>query len=277
MSDFSKIRAGLQRRVDAAIQNGGPILNLTDQAVAETVIRDYFRAQPARGPRHLVDVGAAYGAVADVFLRDGWTADLFEPDPACAPKLARLVAKYGQRVRLFAHAVDSANRDTVVFHQNTIAGLSGLARSPFGSARAEIGVRAVRLDSFLASLGVTAVDLLKIDTEGNDFDALDSHDFARLAPALVFVEFSYYFAGQNPRTLADSLARMLQRGYAAAIFEYRDDGNFRRNDWTHRLVALHVEDGRLPAAGDAFGNLLFYRSGDVVLLETMATTLDALG
>ena len=270
------IRADLQRSADAAIQNGGRIVNLTDQAVAETVIRDYFRAQPAQGPRHVVDVGAAYGAVADVFLRDGWTADLFEPDPACAPKLERLIAKYGRRVRLFAHAVAGANRETVMFHQNMIAGLSGLAQSPFGSARAEIPVRAVRLDSFLTALGVTTVDLLKIDTEGSDFEALDSHDFTGLAPALVFVEFSYYFAGQNPRTLADNIARMLKRGYAAAIFEYRDDGNFRRNDWTHRLVAFHVEDGRLPVAGDAFGNLLFYRSGDAVLLETLATTVKAL-
>ena len=135
----------------------------------------------------------------------------------------------------------------------------------------------MRLDSFLSALGVTAVDLLKIDTEGNDFDALDSHDFAGLAPALVFVEFSYYFAGQNPRALAHHIARMAARGYAAVIFEYRDDGNFRRNDWTHRLVALHVEDGRLPAAGEAFGNLLFYRSGDTGLLDALATTVSALG
>ena len=277
MGELTRIRSALQRRVDAAIRNGGRILNLTDQAVAETVIRDYFRMQPAHGPRHIVDVGAAYGAVANVFLQDGWTADLFEPDPACAPKLERLVARYGQRARLFAHAVAGTNREAVIFHQNTIAGLSGLAPSPFGSARAEIEVRTVRLDSFLSALGVTAVDLLKIDTEGNDFDALDSHDFAGLAPALVFVEFSYYFAGQNPRALADHIARMAARGYAAVIFEYRDDGNFRRNDWTHRLVALHVEDGRLPAAGEAFGNLLFYRSGDAGLLDALATTVSALG
>jgi hypothetical protein len=70
---------------------------------------------------------------------------------------------------------------------------------------------------------------------------------------------------------------MVARGYAAVIFEYRDDGNFRRNNWTHRLVALHVEDGRLPVADDAFGNLMFYRSGDTGLLDTLATTVNALG
>jgi hypothetical protein len=60
------------------------------------------------------------------------------------------------------------------------------------------------------------------------------------------------------------------------IFEYRDDGNFRRNNWTHRLVALHVEDGSLPVADDAFGNLMFYRNGDTVLLDTLATTVNAM-
>ena len=276
MGNFEEIRADLQRHVDAAIQSGGRIAGLTDQAVAETIIRDYFRAQAAAGPRHMVDVGAAYGAIADVFLRDGWTADLFEPDPACGAQLERLLAKHAPRARLFAHAVARNACASANFHQNTIAGLSGLTRSPFGGARAEIQVSAVRLGEFLDSLGVRTVDFLKIDTEGTDFEVLESHDFSALAPALVFVEFSFYFAGQDTPALAAAIAGMRAHGYDAVVFEYRDDGNFRRNNWAHRLVAVHVESGRLPSAGDAFGNLLFYRHGDVRLLDALAKPIQAL-
>lgn len=275
MHDFENRRLDLQRRTDAAIQHGGRIVAMTDQVVAETIIRDYFRGHPVQTPRHVVDVGACYGTIANVFLKDGWTADLFEPDPACQYQLQGLLAKYGARARLFPHAVTGADQETVAFHQNAIPGLSGLSCSPFGSARAELSVRAVRLGGFLASVGVTAVDFLKIDTEGNDFEVLASHDFSTLAPTLVFVEFSFYFAGQDQRALAGALARMRALGYCAVIFEYRDDGNFRRNNWTHRLVAAHLEDGRLPTAADAFGNVLFYRDGDSVLLDTLATSIDA--
>lgn len=276
MKDFANLRLDLQRRSDAAIRNGGRILTLTDQGVVETIIRQYFRSQQPPMPRHIVDVGAAYGTVAEVFLRDGWSADLFEPDPACRQRLQPLLVKYAPRARLFPYAVSGSDSDTVTFHQNAIAGLSGLARSPFGSARAEIPVRAVRLDSFLSAIGVSAVDLLKIDTEGTDFDVLDSHDFSALAPALVFAEFSHYFTGQDARVVAAAIAGMQARGYEAVIFEYRDDGNFRRNNWAHRLVAMHIENGRLPDAADAFGNVLFYRDGDIRLLDTIAETLDAL-
>lgn len=264
----------LQQSIAAAIRNGGRILQLTDQAVAETLIRDYFRAGETGQARHLVDVGAAYGSVAGVFLNDGWTADLFEPDPACAPPLQRLLAKHGTRARLHTLAVGS-RAQAAVFYQNTIPGLSGLQPSPFGSARSELPIKTVRLDDYLPSIGVKAVDLLKIDTEGNDFDVLDSHDFSALAPALVYVEYSYYFAGQTPAVVDAAIADMRARGYDAVIFEYRDDGNFRRGSWAHRLVAIRLDD-ETPSAADAFGNVLFYRHGDPLLLKTLARTVAAL-
>jgi FkbM family methyltransferase len=265
--------SALQRDIDAVVLAGGRVHGLTDQAIAETVLRDYFRAQPQ--PRHLVDVGAAYGSIAGIFLADGWTADLFEPDPACTAALGRLVAKYGPRLRLFPLAVAREAQASAVFHQNAVAGLSGLQPSPFGSPRAAIRVETVRLGDFLAARGVRAVDLLKIDTEGSDFDVLDSHDFTTLAPALAFVEFSFYFPGQTAGALAAAIAAMRGRGYDAVVFEYRDDGNFRRNDWSHRLVGIHLDAARQPSAADAFGNVLFYRAGDVRLLDALADTVDA--
>ncbi len=273
MAHFEAARAALQRDIDAVVGAGGRIQGLTDQAVAETVLRDYFRLQPQ--PRHLVDVGAAYGNVAAVFLAEGWTADLFEPDPACTAALNRLAAKYGPRLRVFPHAVAQTAQSSAVFHQNAIAGLSGLQPSPFGSPRAELRVSTVRLGDFLAAQGVRVVDLLKIDTEGSDFGVLDSHDFSILAPTLAFVEYSFYFSGQDSGMLAAAVAAMCARGYDAVVFEYRDDGNFRRNNWAHRLVGIHLGTTRLPSATHAFGNVLFHRAGDACLLDTLADTVEA--
>jgi FkbM family methyltransferase len=260
----------------AAIGAGGRILRLSDQNVVETVIRHYYLTLPAFAARHLVDVGAEYGKVAEVFLRDGWTADLFEPDPACQHSLQRLVAAYGSRVRLFPFAADAQDRESAPFVQNVTPGLSGLSPSPFGTTRSTFDVRTVRLDTFLVSKGLSRVDFLKIDTEGNDFAVLESHDFSRLPPALVFVEFAYFFAGQDPSAVRGAVSAMRGRGYRAVIFEYNDDGNFKRGNWNHRLVAIHFDSEAIPTRPEAFGNILFYREDDRHLLSTLKAVIHAL-
>jgi FkbM family methyltransferase len=259
----------------AAIGLGGQILRLNDQKIVETVIRQYYRTLPATAARHLVDVGAAYGSVAEVFLQDGWTADLFEPDPACQRILQRLVSAYGARLRLFPFAADAQDRDLASFVQNATPGLSGLSPSPFGTTRGTFAVRTVRLDGFLASQGLSRVDFLKIDTEGNDFAVLEAYDFARLPPVLAFVEFSYFFAGQDAAVLRGAVSAMGSRGYRPVIFEYDDDGNFRRGTWHHRLTAVHFDGDAVPTRPEAFGNILFYREDDRHLLSTLAAVIRA--
>jgi FkbM family methyltransferase len=224
----------------------------------------------------MVDVGAAYGSVAALFLEDGWTADLFEPDPACQRFLEPLLASYGPRIRLFPFAVAGETRDGVQFLQNATPGLSGLSESPFGTTLGAIEVRSVRLDGILATAGVARIDLLKIDTEGNDFAVLETCDFMRLPPTLAFVEYGYYFADQDEAQLRRALAAMRQRGYLAVIFEYDDDGNFKRGSWSHRLTAIHTDGVQVPTRPQAFGNVLFYRQDDAHLPKTLASAIRAL-
>jgi FkbM family methyltransferase len=269
-------RFEVEQLAGSAIAAGGRILGLSDQAVAEHVIRNYYRSLPQAGQRHIVDVGAAYGSVADVFLSDGWTADLLEPDPTCQNILQRLIAAHGSRVRLFPFAAADQDRESAPFQQNSTPGLSGLSPNPFGTTVSAIPVRTVRLDSFLVAHGVSRVDFLKIDTEGNDFVVLDAHDFARLPPSLVFVEYSYYFAGQDDALLRRAIGAMEARGYSAVIFEYDDDGNFKRGSWNHRLVAIHADGTRVPTRPLAFGNILFYRHDDRHLPQVLASLIRAL-
>jgi FkbM family methyltransferase len=214
--------------------------------------------------------------VAEVFLNDGWTADLLEPDPTCQGILQRLIAAHGPRVRLFPFAAADQDRDSALFQQNSTPGLSGLSPNPFGATIGAIPVRTVRLDSFLSSHGVARLDFLKIDTEGNDFVVLETHDFARLPPALVFVEYSYYFPGQDEALLRRAMGAMDARGYSPVVFEYDDDGNFKRGNWNHRLTAIHTNGARVPTRPLAFGNILFYRHDDRHLPQVLASLIRAL-
>ena len=263
------MRSEVERLVETAIAVNGRLLGLNDQAVVETIIRLYFRTLPATKPRHIVDVGAAYGNVTEVFLKEGWTADLLEPDPVCLRILSRLTSAYGSRMRLFPFAAADQDRENVPFHLNGTPGLSGLSPSPFGVTMGIRAVRTVRLDSFFAANKVARVDFLKIDTEGNDFAVLDTFNLEGVSPLLVFIEYSYFFPGQNPSTLQAEIIKMRTRGYAAVIFEYDDDGNFMRGNWKHRLVAIHVDGPRIPVRSNAFGNVLFYRSDDFHLLRNL--------
>src|SRR6266487_3027603 len=202
IDSVAALLAKAQHLADTAITASPRLAGLTDQTVAKTLIRDFFRSLPTLpGRRHMADVGAAHGSIAEVFLCDGWTADLFKPDPACQQALQRLLAAYPGRARLFPFAVGKENLERIQFQQNAITGLSGLTTSPFGATKGTIPVRCVRLGDFLASQNVTRLDFLKIDTEGSDFEVLEAHNFEKFPATLIFVEYSFYFLSQSPDLL----------------------------------------------------------------------------
>jgi hypothetical protein len=125
----------------------------------------------------------------------------------------------------------------VDFHQSS-TGLSGLSPSPFGKTVAEVSAPAVRLDDHARSARLARVDLIKVDAEGWDFEALLSHDFARLAPRLAMVEFGTQFARQSFDRIAKGVMAMAEHGYDALVFSYDDDGNFAKGVWQHRLIGV---------------------------------------
>ena len=200
IEDMQRLRSEADRLAAATIAQGGRILGLNDQAVVETVVRMYFRTLPAAGTRHVVDVGAAYGYIAETFLKQGWTADLLEPDPDWQATLKRLTA-YGSRMRLFPFAAADRDEDSVTFHLNKTPGLAGLAPSPLGGTTRTVAVRAVRLDSFVAEQNIGAIDFLKIDTEGHDLQVLRGARGLLDRRAVRIIQFEYGQANIESRDL----------------------------------------------------------------------------
>lgn len=241
---------------------------LNDLQLVRMLLVPYFQSLPAENtPRRMLDVGACAGQMAAPFLAMGWEADLFEPDPACEQWLAVLAAQHGGRATVHRMAVAEREDAGATFHQSA-TGLSGLSPSPYAATASILSVRSIRLDSFARSQQLGRVDLLKIDAEGWDFEALRSHDFKALPPRIAMVEFGTNFARQDVPTVMSGVAEMARHGYDALVFSYEDDGNFQRQVWRYRLIGAGFGAPLPRKDGHAAGNILFFRRDDAVFLAT---------
>lgn len=262
----------LQRR--APLVRERRIKDFTDLGLLRSLIVPAFAASSPDVPLHMVDVGTCYGQVADMFLQKGWTADLYEPDPACRQVITQSLAAHAGRTSLHPLAVSEQARAQVAFHKAETNGLSGLEASPYGKTQSVLQVPVVRLDEHLRSLGRTRVDFLKIDTEGQDLLVLAGHDFAALAPRLVLVEVDTEFAAQSPARIRQAMADMRARGYEGVLFNYEDEGAFKRGVWDQHWLkdVLLLDD--LGEAERLVGNIVFFRSDDRDFAARLLNALD---
>ncbi|MCC6303514.1 MAG: FkbM family methyltransferase [Gammaproteobacteria bacterium] len=260
--DDAALDERLRTLADSVVGANFELNTLTDIGLVHALIEPYFRAHHKGRRLHLVDVGACYGEMAAPLLAAGWSADLFEPDPGARRTLEGNLGRFAPHWRLFASAVSNDAAATVTFHKARNHGLSGLGDSPFGPTDDLIEVPNVRLADFYSRHGITHVDLLKIDAEGYDFDVLESHDFSRIRPPLVMIEYGTHFARQTLAEVNEVLRRMSEAGYGAVVFNYTDDGNFEQGRWVYRLTDIFVNTALPEDRAGAFGNILFYRKED---------------
>ncbi len=264
----------LQRRAPTLHQRR--VRGLSDLGLVRTLILPAFPSPAPAAPLHMVDVGACYGEIAAMFLRHGWTADLYEPDPACRQVIAQATAEFSEHTWLHPVAVSQQAREQVPFHKAETDGLSGLQPSPYGKTQTVLQVPVVRLDEHLRGLGRTRVDFLKIDTEGQDLLVLASHDFAALPPRLVLVEVDTEFAPQTHERIRQAFKEMRQRGYEGVLFNYEDEGAFKRGQWDqHWLKDVLVLEDLLTWNRRLVGNIVFFRQDDRELAARLLGALDA--
>ncbi|MDH5189964.1 MAG: FkbM family methyltransferase [Gammaproteobacteria bacterium] len=254
-------------------------LGLTDAAWVKSLLLSYFKSlEDGSKQRHMVDVGACYGEIAVPFLQQGWTADLFEPDPECYTVLEQHFKNVLNKVvHLHPVAVSTENQDSVAFHKACANGLSGLSASPYGATEQVLSVPGVRLSDYLHEINMDHVDFLKIDVEGWDLEILKTHDFDAFLPRLVMVEASTAFENQTIEAINGGISWMEQYGFAPLIIQYEDDGNFRKGIWKYRLSKLLLNKQIEPSdKGDFLANILFYRKEDTVFLASLLKFLRSL-
>jgi FkbM family methyltransferase len=264
------LRAALERVAARLSRSGNTwFRGLTDLELIRLLVVPYLRSLPGTGEAlQMLDVGACVGETAEPLLAIGGRAELLEPDPACQEALASLAARHPGRARIHRLAVSDREQADLVFYKSA-TGLSGLSPSPYGATEATLSVASIRLERFCREHGIKRVDLLKIDAEGWDFEALRSHDFAALPPRLAMVEFGTEFASQSIDTVLEAMSQMRRNGYDALIFSYEDHGNFKRQVWRYDLIAAGFARPAARRDGHAGGNILFFREGDVLFLATV--------
>ncbi len=124
------------------------------------------------GARVVVDIGANVGLAALFFLTRSQESRVygFEPDPANATRARAMLAPYGGRFVLTEKAVTATPATTLRF---VPAGRYGHAA---GAGEAGVEVAAVGVVEALSEVldREQRVDLVKIDTEGSEFDLVDA-------------------------------------------------------------------------------------------------------
>jgi len=169
----------------------------------------------------MIDVGAHFGESAFPFLLNGWTVHSFEPDPSVQKKLKlESLRRRFEKFFLYTDAVSDVDGKELVFYSSEEStGVSSLI--PFTKSHEQTCVVHTRtLRSFVAENSVSAVALLKIDTEGNDLMVLKGFPFEEVKPLFIIAEFEdskTRQVGYSYKELGDFL---LAQGYVVYLSEW---------------------------------------------------------
>lgn len=260
----------LQQLADAALEKSIALRSMTDIGLVEQLIIPFFRSLASDSSSyHVVDVGACYGSMTVPLLQHGWTADLIEPDPAAFQTLTANMKDWSGVVSLHPLAICDTDHETIAFHKSSVDGLSGIGPSPFAEVKEMIEVKCMRLSEFYERNNLCVVDFLKIDAEGYDFEVLKTHDFFKLKPRLVFVEYGTHFPMQSIEDISACIDMMCLEGYGFVLFNCRQTGDFKKGDWKYENTHIIVNKNIPSSLSAAFGNILFYRYDDREFCSTL--------
>lgn len=182
------------------------------QGAEEVLIRDFFQD---RREGFFLDVGCAWPIkVSTTYYLEkhlGWRGIGID----ALPEYAEGWARERPRSKFFAFLVSDETLESATFYRSPVKGISS-ADEEFASGRVfapgsaglktrKLEVPSVTLNDLLGREGVESIDLLSMDIEGHEPEALAGFDIARFAPELVVIE-----AGANR---AELLAWFEQHGY----------------------------------------------------------------
>ena len=235
LRDVAQIRARPSRRW---MRRHLPRVSRSAVRAADRARRRWFRHRPPSTPRPLERIVRAYAAAepracfVQVGAHDGtqldplripvltteWHGVLVEPVPYV---FDRLEERFGGQARLrlvnaaigpedgyrpfhylpesddtwrWYDALGSFRRDVVVSHTGFVPDIEDRVRT--------MDVPCLTFDSLCRRNGITALDVVQIDTEGYDLDVLEQIDLDGLAPALVMFEHLHLDTGAKGRAAA---------------------------------------------------------------------------
>lgn len=191
-------------------------------------------------PRLIVDAGANVGDWTLAARRRCPAAQIHAFEIA-APTYATLCANTAADADIRCHNLGLSDRDETIAirHFDGAPALTTATRYPHPLASTELSAQVVRGDAFLAGLGVSHIDMLKIDVEGMEAQVLRGFDSLLSQRRIDLVQFEYGRVNiLNHFLLMDCHAFFLERGYVVGkVYPHHVD---------FRPYALSDEDFRGP-------------------------------
>ncbi len=171
---------------------------------------------PALAPAVIFDVGANVGQSAELFLRAYPAAKIycFEPVAASFHALRETLAEKGGQVELHQLAMGAERGQARIATSGTGTCATMMTPTTAGYQQSE-EIRVDTLDTFCSDAGITRIDYLKIDTEGNDLNVLRGAEHLLGDGGATVVEVE---AGMHPENrlhvpLEDLKAHLQEYGY----------------------------------------------------------------
>lgn len=186
--------------------------------------------------RHIIDAGASNGHVSERLLKQfpNATSYLFEPNPAYADVLAQ---KARENPRIVPHPFAlSSTEGEMTLHIAQKAGRSSLLKATDTSydnqgqhwqVKEEVSVPVVRIDDWKKRANVGKIDLMKLDIQAGELDALKgSEQTLRNEVSIVFTEAFFNPRYEGGALLGDLDAYLRQQGFCLYnMFSPRADAN----------------------------------------------------
>jgi FkbM family methyltransferase len=173
---------------------------------------------PDRGV--FVDIGAGDGVRGSntlYFETIGWNGLCVDPDPRNHQPLQN------RRCVIDTHAVSSIPGPQPFSMYERKSSWSGLGHR--GTGYLPMTVDCVRLDTLLANVGITTIDLLSIDVEGTELDVWRSFAPAAHRPGIVIIEYDDSQRDRTAAAIRQELGgsyELLHRTPANLIFQRTD-------------------------------------------------------
>lgn len=169
-------------------------------------------------PGVMVDVGAHYGGSLLPFLSMKWKILAFEPDPENRKILKQNVGN--SKITLHKCAVSDHEAMNVPFYaSDESSGISTL--KPFRKTHEKIATVNIKtLASIFAEETITAVDFLKIDTEGHDLFVLKGVPWKKIKPKVILCEFEDSKTKQLGYSYHELGEFLIRQGYRVFLSEW---------------------------------------------------------
>ncbi|MGP0101307.1 MAG: FkbM family methyltransferase [Solirubrobacteraceae bacterium] len=204
---------GLKKRLGATMRERYRIIRAPRGYSVSFDLRD---SVPALAPAVIFDVGANVGQSAELFLRAYPAAKIycFEPVAASFHALRETLAEKGGQVELHQLAMGAERGQARIATSGTGTCATMMTPTTAGYQQSE-EIRVDTLDTFCSDAGITRIDYLKIDTEGNDLNVLRGAEHLLGDGGATVVEVE---AGMHPENrlhvpLEDLKAHLQEYGY----------------------------------------------------------------